>query len=161
MRVRHKRYSFLAIVSVCIAISGCATTYRINGKKVTESELREYQSAWRPASFNAVKKSGLSPDDRQSALNIIAMSESTGITKAAPCKELSLFEVVPLKATDVQTPTGEKYGGGAFTEDWRVLSCGFRHSWLVIFGGQTNGGRLQVVYPKSESGGWAELKPVE
>jgi len=142
---------------VLLVLAGCASGYDVHGVRVTDEEMRKYQASWKPGALEVAATSGVDPGEHEGILNLIATLESRGVADMPPCEDLTLTEIVRSTVTHFQFGiTGEKFGPLSMYEDWRVLACGSKHSWLALVGPPPRR-ELQVVRAFSRDGGWLEL----
>ncbi|WP_218043039.1 hypothetical protein [Steroidobacter gossypii] len=142
--------------SLLLLLSACASGYLVNGRHVSDEELTKYRSAWAAETPAIATTSAVAPKEHQGILDLIATLEAQGGTDAPPCQELVLTEIVRGRETDyVQFASGQTFGPLSFYEDWRVLACGQKHSWIALVGPPPRS-ELQVVYSRAPNGDWMQ-----
>lgn len=141
--------------SLLLLLSGCASGYLINGKHVSDAELAKYRSAWDAKALTIAATSRVAQKEHQGILDVIATIEAEGPTDSPPCGELVLTEVVlgEAAANYVRFTSGHTFGPLSFYEDWRVLACGRKHSWMALVGPPPRS-ELQVVYASMLDDEW-------
>lgn len=141
--------------SLLLLLSACASGYLINGKHVSDAELAKYRSAWNAEALTIAAASRVAQKEHQGILDVIATIEAEGRTNSPPCGELVLTEVVLGEAVVdyVQFASGDTLGPLSFYEDWRVLACGRKHSWMALVGPPPRS-ELQVVYASMVNDEW-------
>jgi hypothetical protein len=142
-------------------VSGCAPAgFMVNGRYMSDQELLAYQGSWPTDSTTATSKSRLQPEDRQHILNVIAHQEATGATLDGECSSPRLDDIVPVRATHLRVSSaGETIGPMKFAEEWRVLVCGNKHSWIV-YEDRGTVGRPTAIYMQVKDNEWLRYEQV-
>jgi hypothetical protein len=133
---------FVVVVAIAIAVTGCSTVDRDEGRFVTNGRtltqiskplLSKVRDVWSSESEANAKESKLDPRDIRWALDYIATTETAGI---APCSSLTLALVrqLPLRPFAVENVRSERvqFNPRTFYESWAIKSCDEWHEWRVL-----------------------------
>jgi hypothetical protein len=146
--------SFLLLV---LLMSGCASPgFIVNGVRVSDEEMAKYRAAWKPGARAAAALSAVHPKEHQGILDLIAMLESRGATKQPPCESLVLTQIVRGPGNQARFASGQMFGPLSLYEDWRVLACGRKHSWIALVGVSPRYD-LNVVFAETPEGDWIRM----
>lgn len=82
-------------------LTGCTPGYIVNGQRVTDQELAQYQAVWKPGTLELATKSAVAAKEHQGILNLIAALEARGATRDRPCRDLTLTDIVSRRPATV------------------------------------------------------------